>query len=134
MVRSIFASRTTVHPKDEGVRYRGSAGALDEDLLLQVFRDLAVVKPLFGWLPSGGVLRDQEKARSWAKWYCGYLHRYFRDSHQDNYRHVLLLVTDERSRTLNILSRLEPIIGEGSISFRAFVTRTSDDEYACFEY
>jgi hypothetical protein len=130
----LFASRVTIQPKDEVVRYRGSAGALDEDLLLQVFRDLAVVKPLLGWLPSGGVLREQEKACSWAKWYCGYLHRYFRDSHRDNYRHVLMLVTDRKSRTLNILSRLEPIIGEGSIAFRAFVCRTSEGDYACFEY
>ena len=116
------------------MRYRGSGGALDEGLLLQVLHDLVVVKPLVGWLPSGGVLRDQEKACSWGKWYCSYLHREFRNSHHDNYRHVLLLVTDAKSRTLNILSRLEPIIGEGSISFRAFVTRTSEDEYACFEY
>ena len=133
-MRPLFASRKTVLPKDEVVRYRGSAGALHEDVLLQVLRDLAVRKPLTGWLPSGGVLRDQEKACSWAKWYCTDLHRYFRDSHQDNYRHVLLLVTDAGSSSLNIWSRLEPIIGEGSISFRAYVTRTADDEYACFEY
>jgi hypothetical protein len=133
-MRALFASRVTIQPKDEVVQYRGSAGALDEALLRQVFRDLAVVKPLLGWMPSGGVLRDQEKACSWAKWYCGYLHRYFRDSHRDNYRHVLLLVTEPRSRRLNILSRLEPINGDGSISFRAFVTRTAEDEYACFEY
>lgn len=133
-MKPLFSSRVTIQPRDEVVRYRGSAGALDENLLLLVLRDLAVVKPLLGWLPSGGVLRDGEKACSWAKWYCGYLHQYFRDSQRDNFRHVLLLVTDARSRNLNILSRLEPIIGEGSISFRAFVTRTSEDEYACFEY
>ena len=64
----------------------------------------------------------------------GFLHQRFRDSHRDNYRHVLLLVTDRRLRALNLLSRLEPIIGKGSITFRAYVTRTADDEYACFEY
>lgn len=134
MVRPLIASRKTIQPGDEEVRYRGSAGALDADLLLQVMRDLVVVKPVLGWLPSGGVLRDQEKTCAWAKWYCDYLHRYFRDSHHDNCRHVLLLVTERTGKILNILSRLEPITGEGSISFRTFVTRTSEDEYACFEY
>ena len=134
-MRRLLASRGAwVAPEHGLLRYRGSAGAVDEDLLLQVLNDLVVVKPLIGWLPSGGVLRDQEKACSWAKWYCGYLHREFRDSHLDNFRHVMLLVTDNRLRHLHFLSRLEPIIGKGSISFRAIVTRTSEDEYACFEY
>ena len=133
-MRTLFPSRVSIPSTDEVLHYRGSAGALDQDLLLQVFLELAVIKPLLGWVPSGGVLRDCEKACSWAKWYCSFLHQRFRDSHQDNYRHVLLLITDRRSRTLNLLSRLEPIIGEGSISFRAYVTRIADDEYACFEY
>jgi hypothetical protein len=133
-MRPLFASRRKIQPREEMIRYRGSAGALDADLLKQVFRDLAVVKPLFGWLPSGGVHRDEEKACSWAKWYCDYLHRHFRNSHEDNYRHVLLLVTNRGQTVLNILSRLEPIIGEGSISFRAFVMRVAEDEFACFEY
>ena len=78
-------------------------------------------------------MRDQKTALSWVKWYCGHQRHYFRDSYKDHYRHVLLLVTDPLVETLNIVSRLEPLQGQGSISFRASVCRTSDDDYVCFE-
>ena len=133
-MRPLFTARAYIPLRDALVRYRGSTGALDENLIGQVFSDLAVVKPLCNWLPSGGVLRDKDKACSWAKWYCGYLHRHLSDSHRDNFRHVLLLLSDNKRGSLNMLSRLEPMNGEGSICFSASVTRTADDEYACFEY
>ena len=132
-MRPLFISTKTVQPRDQVVRYRGSASAVTEELLLTLLRELVTVRPLFDWLPGGGVKRDQETTCSWAKWYCGHLRRYFRDSSKDNYRHVLLLVTDPSRETLNIVSRLEPVVGEGSISFRATVSRTAEDDYVCFE-
>ena len=132
-MRPLRASRTFIQPRDQIVRYRGSASAVDEELLLTLLRELVVVRPLLTWLPSGGVMRDQETALSWVKWYCGHQRHYFLDSHKNNYRHVLLLVTDPLVETLNIVSRLEPLQGQGSISFRASVCRTSDDDYVCFE-
>jgi len=123
-----------IQPRDEVIRYRGSAGAIDKNLLLEIFQDIAIVRPLTAWLPSGGVLRDREKACAWAKWYCSFQQTRFRDDPIDNCRLTLLVMTDQTRRNLNLAFRLEPIIGEGSITYRSFVTRTAEDEYACFEY
>ena len=134
IVRPLFASRKFIPNGEHVVRYRGSAGGLDEELLLEVLRDLVVAKPILGWLPSGGVLRDQLKACAWAKWYSSFQQKRFRDEPIENCRLTLLLVTDPARSNLNLVFRLEPIIGEGSISYSSLVRRTSEDEYACFEY
>jgi hypothetical protein len=133
-VKLLFASRKVIQPNDEVLQYHGPAGALDTDRFRQVLSGLAVVKPLFARLPSGGVLRDQRGACSWAKWHCDYQDQCVRDGGRHHYRHVIMLVTDRSGHTLNIVSRIYCTVGEGSDLSRAFVTRTSEDEYACFEY
>ena len=120
--------------RDDMVRYRGSPGAVTEELLSRAFGGLAVAKPLLPWVPSGGVLRDQSKAVGWAKWYCRYQHSEFLSDPLRNCRLTLFVLVDDELANLNLLFRVAPMIGEGSVGFRSSICRTGEDEYACFEY
>jgi hypothetical protein len=119
---------------DENVRYRGSPRAVTSEILNGVLGELKIRKPLVDWLPSGGVLRDQAKAASWAKWYCDFQQSEFRADPVDNHRLTLFVLVDAERANLNLLFRITPMGGEGSVGYRSFVSRTGDDEYACFEY
>ena len=119
---------------NETIRYRGSPGGLDADLLLKVLGELRPVKPVLPWIPSGGVSRDKEKAAAWAKWYSDYQHERFRRDPIDNCRLTLLLLAQEKAPSLNLVFRYEPMRGQGSIGFRSFIWRVAEEEYACFEY
>jgi len=119
---------------DENVRYRGSPWAVTAEILMGVLGDLKVQKPLVDWLPSGGVSRDRSKAAAWAKWYCDFQQSEFLADPVNNCRLTLIVLVDADQENLNLLFRISPLVGEGSVGYRSFVCRTGEDEYACFEY
>jgi len=119
---------------DENVRYRGSPRAVTSELLNGVLGELKVRKPLVDWLPGGGVLRDQAKAASWAKWYCDFQQAEFLAHRVDNCRLTLFVLVDAEWANVNLLFRIAPMVGEGTVGYRSFVSRTGEDEYACFDY
>jgi hypothetical protein len=119
---------------DENVRYRGSPRAVTAEILIGALGYLKVQKPLVGWLPSGGVIRDKSKAAAWAKWYCDFQQSEFLADPVHNCRLTLIVLVDAVQENLNLLFRIAPMAGEGSVGYRSFVCRTGEDEYACFEY
>ena len=133
-MRPFIASRMMVAAGDENVRYRGSPRAVTLELLKAALGELKIKKPLVDWLPSGGVIRDQSKAAAWAKWYCDFQHSEFLADPVDNCRLTLFVLVDGGRASLNLLFRIAPMVGEGSVGYRSFVCRTAEDEYACFEY
>jgi len=127
-------SRTMVAVSDENTRYRGSPRAVTLELLNGALGELKIKKPLVDWLPSGGVSRDQSKAAAWAKWHCDFQYSEFLADPVESCRLTLFVLVDGERANLNLLFRIAPMDGEGSVGYRSFVCRTGEDEYACFEY
>ena len=119
---------------DENVRYRGSPRAVTLQLLNGALGELKYKKPLVDWLPNGGVSRDQSTAAAWAKWYCDFQQSEFLADPVENCRLTLFVLVDTERANLNLLFRIAPMVGDGSVGYRCFVCRTGEDEYACFEY
>src|SRR3954453_16199483 len=114
-MRPFTASRTMVAVGDDNVRYRGSSRALTLELLKEVLGELKIKQPLLDWLPSGGVIRAQSTAAAWAKWYCDFQQSQFLADGVDGCRLTLFVLVDGKRASLNLLFRIEPVPGEGSV-------------------
>ena len=132
-MKSLIHSKRVVQPRDEVVRYAGEIAGLSDTKLLEALADLTVAKALISWLPSGVVQRDADETFEWARWYCRLQQSQFDKEHIDNCRLVMRLIADRRNTTANLIFRMEPIEGEGSVSYRATITRIGHDDYLCFE-
>jgi hypothetical protein len=130
----VIPTRDFIPLSEPFVRFRGSANNVTIGLVVDALESLSTNKPLFRMIPSAAVVRDFPTAASWAVWYCHHQDRYFSNPPRDGYSLRCIIAVDASRGALNIVFRLEPDAGNGSISFRVFVTRIEDDGFICFEY
>jgi len=113
--------------------YFGSPSGLDEEHISKILNGLESDITLLNLTSCGAVKRDKRDTSSWIKWYLNQQSVRFNEEVRANCDLYVSIILDSKSKNLNIVCTIGQTHKSG-ISYRSYVYRVSDDEYACFEY